>query len=319
MFAGNLHGLWVGPTLNVAFEVGAAIIEASGFINSEALGAKHEPFMINTANQSFKVIVLGTDGSQVNLHPQAYPEHYITTIYVRDGHGAVRAWLEYAEDCAADSANCVLAGEAASVEFALDAVEDAVFTPYEHCNMHGLWVGAAHTVGQSIAPTADSTIVGGCGGTQFGCCESESTTSKADEEGTNCPSAADWTAADLAAQTDLGDATKCYYAIFDGVACKSNGGVYLIDESWYASHGGGNFGAKAAPKGCGTVVENWFLRSSSHSAFGAQLTAGTDLDQSGAPRATFVTKYSCDGSTSGANAVTVGAAVSVIAATWVLY
>ena len=81
-----------------------------------------------------------------------------------------------------------------------------------------------------------------------------------------CSAPGGWDAADLAAATELGDATKCYYAIFDGAACVSNGGVYLIDTGWYSTHFGGNYGEKAAPKGCGTVVENWFQRSGSHTS-----------------------------------------------------
>ena len=47
---------------------------------------------------------------------------------------------------------------------------------------------------------------------------------------------APWTSDDLIKATSLGDASKCYYGLWTGKACAygSSGGVYLIDQNWYA-------------------------------------------------------------------------------------
>lgn len=67
---------------------------------------------------------------------------------------------------------------------------------------------------------------------------------------------APWTADDLTKATSLGDASKCYYGLWTGKPCAygSSGGVYLIDQNWYARaivcvytcHLGDDFGLRRA-------------------------------------------------------------------------
>ena len=42
-----------------------------------------------------------------------------------------------------------------------------------------------------------------------------------------------WTEDRVAAMTKDGDADACYYGIFAGEICNSDGGVYKISENWY--------------------------------------------------------------------------------------
>lgn len=67
---------------------------------------------------------------------------------------------------------------------------------------------------------------------------------------------APWTADDLTKATSLGDPSKCYYGLWTGKPCAygSSGGVYLIDQNWYARaivcvytcHLGDDFGLRRA-------------------------------------------------------------------------
>ena len=80
-----------------------------------------------------------------------------------------------------------------------------------------------------------------------------------------------WTPTLLSEVALLGDDVEspksCYYAIFMGKACESAGGVYRMTEEWYTQHGGGSYKHFAPPAGCGTVVEHWGDRDTSHSAY----------------------------------------------------
>jgi hypothetical protein len=75
-----------------------------------------------------------------------------------------------------------------------------------------------------------------------------------------------------------------------GKQCASNGGVYQISTAWYASHYGGIYTNFVPPKGCGTVVENWFGKSGSH-----QYSGGAALARKGSmdTRAIYVADFDC--------------------------
>jgi hypothetical protein len=51
-----------------------------------------------------------------------------------------------------------------------------------------------------------------------------------------CSSADGWDLTKLTSVTVQGDANECYYAIFDGKQCESNGAVYLIEPDWYVPY-----------------------------------------------------------------------------------
>lgn len=100
----------------------------------------------------------------------------------------------------------------------------------------------------------------------------------------------DWTNDDIADVTEDQNPDKCYYGIWAGDACSSDGGVYLIDPAWYSGHFGGPF----ASKNCGTVVTNWFDRSSSHeSAASSALATGANIEFSGNIVARFQGRMKC--------------------------
>ena len=85
-----------------------------------------------------------------------------------------------------------------------------------------------------------------------------------------------WTQTDLTGATTLGAADACYYALFVGEKCTTDGGVYKIDQIWYDEHSGGSFKGMGPPKGCGTVVENW-VNLGQHDGLKLLLAAKTDL------------------------------------------
>ena len=104
-----------------------------------------------------------------------------------------------------------------------------------------------------------------------------------------------FTPSEVAAMTVAGDASRCYYTIFESTACASPGGVYHIDPTFYASHGGGSFGTKTPPRGCGTTVERWASMSSAahDDYFRAQLQAHLDLSALGVTFARRIGDPSC--------------------------
>jgi chitinase len=137
-------------------------------------------------------------------------------------------------------------------------------------------VGPCIATHNNVCYPLDDNFPDSCPTSTEPCCKETSSGNDAGAT-TASPIKTEWTTADLAAATKLGDSTKCYYAIFDGDKCDSNGGVFLIDSDWYANHAGGPYNNKQAPKGCGTVVENWFSRDESHKTYQSNLIDGTDV------------------------------------------
>ena len=156
----NLHGLWTGPTLKVAWEVDAAKLFARAtqsttvsptYFHSPAMvdaskPAKHEPKMMtsgrrvrregHTAGPQTTIVVLGGGGSDVNLHPHTFDTHYIEAVFAKDQHGSVAVYQVLADNVeTAQSKPLTIPASATSL------------VPYEFCNLHGLWAGA------TFAPT----------------------------------------------------------------------------------------------------------------------------------------------------------------------
>jgi hypothetical protein len=118
--------------LKVEWEIAAAVAAAKADNKANvATGAiKHEPLIraveCDASTGCFEVIVLGTDGDQENLHPQAPPTHFIDAVFVKDGHNAV-VW--YSND-----ATGIKQDVAKSVVITNDfAAEGGILTPYVWC------------------------------------------------------------------------------------------------------------------------------------------------------------------------------------------
>ena len=137
----NLHGLWSGPMLTVADETFASgkeeMTSVSGtgpttYNEATAIMAKHDPYIAyDRATKTGSIVVLGVNGSTVNLHPQSFPNHYVEAIWARDQHGSIVFF---------ESLTTATAPRAA---FDLSATVPPVtsLVPFEYCNLHGLWRG----------------------------------------------------------------------------------------------------------------------------------------------------------------------------------
>ena len=86
---------------------------------------KHDPF-ISFDGAVATVGVRGTNGSTTSLHPQLNAAHWIQAIWVKDQTGAVVFFKDMNNSATA------------SVSFAVPAGSTSL-TPYELCNLHGLW------------------------------------------------------------------------------------------------------------------------------------------------------------------------------------
>ena len=141
----NLHGVWQGPTYDRAKEAAVypgafADMNVQVFLKvTDAAPLKHEP-AFSVDDDSFQIAVLGNDGA--GLHPHAPPDHYITKVWTKDAHGVVVTVTELGEAVT----------EAMSPAFSVPDGFVGTLTPYEHCNLHGIWEGASIEVA-APAPT----------------------------------------------------------------------------------------------------------------------------------------------------------------------
>jgi desulfoferrodoxin (superoxide reductase-like protein) len=134
----NLHGLWQGPTYTVELE--RETVPILGELDGSATGpksyhsgspqlVKHSPFVSSLANGVALMGVAGSDSEPTTvLHVQT-SEHHIALIYVKDQHGAVVGLKKL--------------GPTDGSQMHAVAVNSKVteLTPYEYCNLHGLWEG----------------------------------------------------------------------------------------------------------------------------------------------------------------------------------
>jgi len=141
----NLHGLYQGPAVTVPFNAKATALTASNTAIPPAKPpAKHEPVLTTVDNgdgsTTVTVKVRGTDGSTTSLHPMVNG-HWIDTIYVKDQLRNVVFLQEATEPTGTQSYSdgTFAAPETTFVLPAGHAVTS--LTPYEHCNIHGLYEG----------------------------------------------------------------------------------------------------------------------------------------------------------------------------------
>ena len=138
----NLHGLWSGPIVTVAYEVFASDKEESTsstgvgptlYHAAESTPMKHDPHLVyDSTRRVGYAMVLGTNASEQNLHPQSYPGHYIEAMWARDQHDTVVGFATLGENTYMPVVTFDLS----------DTVPAAtVLIPYEFCNLHGLWQG----------------------------------------------------------------------------------------------------------------------------------------------------------------------------------
>lgn len=147
----NIHGVWQGPTIDIAL----AVSVAGSMSNSDAFNTvvypkdptadpvKHEAAM-SAVDGGYSIGVLGTDGE--GLHPHEFDTHYIVATWAIDGHGTAVAFTELGD--AVDTAQ--------SPAFSFPDGFAGTVSPWEHCNLHGVWEGAAFTVEAATDETDDS-------------------------------------------------------------------------------------------------------------------------------------------------------------------
>ena len=93
---------------------------------------KHEPF-ITIDGTSMTVGVRGNDGSMTTLHPQSAPDHFISHVWVTDENGDVVASANITDNATPSNSFTIPAGV-------------KKLTPWEYCNLHGLWKGRTYDV-----------------------------------------------------------------------------------------------------------------------------------------------------------------------------
>ena len=100
---------------------------------------KHDPF-ISFTGTSMTVGVRGNDGSTTTLHPQSAPDHFISHIWVTDENGDVVVTANITDNATPSNSFTVPAGV-------------KKLTPWEYCNLHGLWKGPTYVVAFQQAST----------------------------------------------------------------------------------------------------------------------------------------------------------------------
>lgn len=168
----NLHGLWMGPTVDV--ENDGTAMPSCGLIHppeaawpsihadltrmqseppfssiepyTEADGAKHTPYItLNEDGTSGSVVV----GTEEVYHPMsADAPHWVTVIYITDQNGDIIT-LKNMDPDGVDKA-----------EMTFDIPEGvSEVTAWEFCNMHGLWKGPSVSVMVDAPMEADKEEV----------------------------------------------------------------------------------------------------------------------------------------------------------------
>lgn len=138
----NLHGLWQGPTYNLEYE--RAVVQIMSRMDKSAAGpgsyhayadslVKHSPFVSSAKHGIAHLGVAGSDTDPTTVFHVQTPEHYITLIYVKDQHGAVAGVRRLEPKDGAKLHSLTIHKQATSL------------TPYEYCNLHGLWEGPRFT------------------------------------------------------------------------------------------------------------------------------------------------------------------------------
>ena len=131
------------------FDAEAAAGTANSFNALGAVAAKHEPAVVFDADGGMTVKVRGGDGSLDNLHPQDYDAHWITDVFVLDQDGNVVCEHTFSEPERRERrAGHAAATDELPVHICGDNLPDTAtsVTPYEYCNLHGLWQGPTYKV-----------------------------------------------------------------------------------------------------------------------------------------------------------------------------
>lgn len=149
----NLHQVWHGNTISVDAQSRAAAWEA---LNIMYTGVYYPPVGHSVPKHEPLITVSGTTatltvGSGI-VHPMS-SQHHISAAWVRDQTGMVVFYQAFATD----------GSETPVVSFTVPAGSTAL-TPYEHCNLHGTWMGATYYPAWEATAsslTAANTMAGG--------------------------------------------------------------------------------------------------------------------------------------------------------------
>jgi len=140
----SANNLITNPIEVSSNQVGGTGSDSFHDANSEVLPAKHDPLVISASMDSngdttIKVVVRGSDGATGDnyLHPMS-SSHYISTIYIKDQNDDVVFLLQF-------DPNAIVSSTIPVATFTLPPSVTSV-TPYEYCNLHGLWKGVTVSV-----------------------------------------------------------------------------------------------------------------------------------------------------------------------------
>ena len=173
----NLHGLWVGPKVAVSF--GKRVMAVAGVVNETIPSGpnswhinkdannvtKHDPAITSVfknADDSVTVtmVVRGTGGNTAldKLHPMG-KGHYIESMWVSDEAGNVLHMVDYPEPTGTEAKPYLPV-----LRFTIPAGSTAkTLTPYEYCNLHGLWQGTTLSITGSATNTPPPPLTLGGG------------------------------------------------------------------------------------------------------------------------------------------------------------
>ena len=145
----NLHQVWAGNSISIAWQPMAAAKEAlniayTRFYFPAAFSTK-PPSHVPVVSVSGGVATLSV-GATVHGMSDA---HHITAAWVRDKTGMVIFYKTFATD----------GSETPVVTFTVPASSTAL-TPYEHCNLHGTWLGAPLPALRAAAVLHEHACVG---------------------------------------------------------------------------------------------------------------------------------------------------------------
>jgi desulfoferrodoxin (superoxide reductase-like protein) len=146
----NKHGLWEGPTYNVANEIEVTRIEAT--LSKDATGPtsfhsfeqsqKHVPFFLTVkaeiSSQPFGKLSVVVKGEGDSMHPMSR-NHWISAVWTKDHYQRVVHFDKLN--------NTAKTAQSGAFEVYPDhSAENTHLTPYELCNKHGVWEGDTVTL-----------------------------------------------------------------------------------------------------------------------------------------------------------------------------
>eukprot|EP00729_Bicosta_minor_P010159 gene10159-28324_t len=149
---GPIREGWSHPILRATLEIETMPFEPSTPIDPQAAAntagsynefaearnaLKHQPFATVGPDRTLALAVRGAEGSTAKLHPMDYAGHHISFIYAKDQDGNIVCKHQFDSEV-----------DVVPVHICQHALADTVteITPYQYCNLHGVWQGPTYNV-----------------------------------------------------------------------------------------------------------------------------------------------------------------------------